>query len=183
MKRLMITFSIIFLSAFIFFTVMYCFDPFGIYLSLSITFGTFSYHLIMRLVVGLIFNIKMHNNADYHKRMYRLKPFEIKLYKLLMVKKWKDHMPTFDVDVFDPALKSWEEIAQAMCQSELVHRVIIALSFLPIILAIWFGDFPVFLITSVLAAGIDLMYVMMQRYNRERILVFIIIMLKKPSQT
>ena len=82
-------------------------------------------------------------------------------------------MPTYNPAVFDPKLHSWEEIAQAMCQAELVHEIIVLLSFLPLLAAIPFGAFPVFLITSLLAALYDFSFVIMQRYNRPRIIRFI----------
>lgn len=44
------------------------------------------------------------------------------------------------------------------------------LSFLPIVSGIWFGAYPVFIITSVLSALFDLIFVVMQRYNRQRVL-------------
>ena len=54
--------------------------------------------------------------------------------------------------------------------SELVHSFIVLFSFLPLLLAIPFGEFPVFVITSFLAAGIDCVFLLLQRYNRPRIL-------------
>ena len=47
------------------------------------------------------------------------------------------------------------------------------LSFLPIAAGIWFGAYPVFVVTSLLSAGFDLLFVMMQRYNRQRIMVLL----------
>lgn len=79
-------------------------------------------------------------------------------------------MPTFDMAAFDPCIHSWDEIAQAMCQSELVHETNVIFSFLPLLAAIWAGSLPVFLITSVLSACYDLLFVIMQRYNRPRII-------------
>lgn len=38
-------------------------------------------------------------------------------------------MPTYRPDWFDPRLHSWKEIAQTMCQSEVVHEIIAVLSF------------------------------------------------------
>ena len=138
--------------------------------SFAITFGTFFYHFAMRLLVGHILDRTMQNKADYRKAWYQLRPWEAKLYKGLNVRKWKRNMPTYDPSLFDPKLHSWEEIVQAMCQAELVHEVIAALSFLPLLAAIPFGSFFVFLLTSLLAALFDLSFVIMQRYNRPRIL-------------
>ena len=82
-------------------------------------------------------------------------------------------MPTYDSTLFSPQKHTWDEIAQAMCQAELVHEVILVLSFAPIIATVWWGAFAVFLITSIFAACMDLSFVMMQRYNRPRVLQMI----------
>ena len=79
-------------------------------------------------------------------------------------------MPTYDAEVFDVKKHSWEEIVQAMCQAELVHEVIALCSFLPIIASVWFGALGVFVITSMLSAFFDLMFVCMQRFNRSRVM-------------
>lgn len=78
-------------------------------------------------------------------------------------------MPTYRPEDFSPKEHTWHEIAQTMCQSEVGHELIIGFSFLPIIASKWFGAFGVFVITSVISAGFDLIFVMMQRYNRDRI--------------
>ena len=63
-------------------------------------------------------------------------------------------MPTYDASAFSHREHSWDEIAQATCQSELVHETNIALSFLPVLASKWFGA----------------CYVAMQRYNQARII-------------
>ncbi len=57
-----------------------------------------------------------------------------------------------------------------MCQSEIVHAVIILLSFVPLPGTIPFGAFPVFLLTSLAAALTDTVFVIVQRYNRPRVI-------------
>jgi hypothetical protein len=47
-----------------------------------------------------------------------------------------------------------------------VHETIAVLSFLRLVATRWFGSFAVYLVTSVLTALLDLMFVAMQRYNR-----------------
>ena len=141
--------------------------------TLMITFGTTSYHLVMRLLVGFVVNLFLHNRVNYHRRWFQVSYTEHKIYKKLNAKKWKGKMPTFEPSLFDTKLHSWDEIAQAMCQAELVHEVIIVLSFVPIFAAIPFGALWVFIITSVLAAGFDAMFVILQRYNRPRIIKLI----------
>ena len=142
-------------------------------LAIAITFGTCFYHFAMRLLVGHLVNGTMQNKADYRKAWYQLRPFERKLYHVLKVKKRKGNMPTYDPSSFDPRLHTWDEIAQTMCQAEIVHEVIIVFSFLPLLAAVPFGAFPVFLTTSLLAAVYDASFVIMQRFNRPRILKFI----------
>lgn len=56
-----------------------------------------------------------------------------------------------------------------MCQAELVHETIIILSFVPLFAVIFFDSFWVFFITSAAAAIFDLLFVIIQRYNRDRI--------------
>ena len=152
------------------FALLYIYNKIPAFLSLAITFGTTGYHLGIRLIVGTLFNLFMKNRADYTKKRYRVSEREQSLYKKLNVKKWKDKMPTYDVDAFNPSKHSWDEIAQAGCQSELVHETDIVLSFVPIIFSVWFDSLVVFIITSVLGALFDLIFVIMQRYNRPRLL-------------
>lgn len=141
--------------------------------SLAITFGTISYHFVMRLAVGLVIDKTMNNKADYTCKWFRCSKLEEKLYKRLKVKKWLKNIPTFRPEYFDRSKHSWDEIAQAMCQAEIVHEVIVLLSFVPIAFSIPFGALPVFIITSIAAALFDLMFVIVQRYNRPRIIRFI----------
>lgn len=138
--------------------------------AVAITFATTAYHFLMRLGVGYIFSKAMNNRADYTKRWYQCSAWEKKLYKKLNVKHWKGTMPTYDTNLFDHTQHSWNEIAQASCQAELVHETIMLLSFVPIIFSIWFGAIMVFMITSVLATLFDMTFVIIQRYNRPRII-------------
>lgn len=154
----------------IFCAVLYRNTGNGASLTLAITFGTISYHLLMRLLVGCAINCLLNNHVDYRRRWFQVKDAEQKLYKKMRVKKWKGKMATYDPDCFDSRIHTWEEIAQTMCQAELVHEVIILFSFVPILAAIPFGAWFVFVITSVFAACYDAMFVIMQRYNRPRVM-------------
>ena len=60
-----------------------------------------------------------------------------------------------------------------MCQAELVHEAIVLLSFLPLTMTPVFGAMTVFLLTSLAAACFDTLFVLMQRYNRPRILALL----------
>lgn len=157
------------LAATVILAISYKVTSSGILLPLAITSGTIAYHFVMRLMVGLAFHATMRNKADYRKRWYQVSKREMAVYEKLKVKQWKRRMPTYDPALFDPRLHTWEEIVQAMCQAELVHETITVLSFLPILAGIWFGEYPVFIVTSVLSAACDMVFVIMQRYNRQRV--------------
>lgn len=170
MKKVMIRLSIIFLCLFIVsFAICLCVRN-DIWETLSIIFGVTSYHFLMRLLVGKILDKTLHNSVDYTKKWFIEKPFEKSLYKMIRVKKWKKYMPTYENDYFDIKKHSIAEIIGASCQAEIVHEVIMIFSFLPIILTIWFNSSAVFVITSVLAALFDSVFVIMQRYNRPRLI-------------
>ncbi len=158
----------------IFTTILYRRSNSEICITLAITFGTITYHLGMRLLVGLLYDIGMKNRANYAKKWYQIHSWESRLYQLLRVKKWKAKMPTYNPDIFSNKKHAWDEIAQAMCQSELVHETNIVLSFVPLVASVRFGAFSVFLITSICSAVFDLMYVMMQRYNRPRVVKMVL---------
>lgn len=165
MKRSTIIIVFLFL---VFFVANYYFEKSWL-LSMAITLGTILYHFVMRLLVGYMYNKIMNNKADYTKKWYQLKPWEQKLYEFIKVKKWKKYMPTYDEKLFSIKEHAWDEIVGAMCQAELVHETIVILSFIPVLASIAFGEFPVFLITSLCAALFDAMFAIVQRYNRPRV--------------
>lgn len=152
---------------------LYYFTALDFLLTTVIIFGTTAYHLLMRLAVGYVINLILRNRVNYRRKWFRVSKWELKLYKKLRVKKWKNNMPSYNPSFFDNKSHSWDEIAQAMCQAEIVHEVIVVLSFLPILAYIPFGALGVFIITSLLSACFDMMFVIMQRYNRPRIIKLI----------
>lgn len=134
----------------------------------AITAGTIAYHFGVRLFVGIGINALFNNRFDYNRRWFRQLSFEPRIYEILKVRKWKDRMPTANSELFDIKKSDFAKIASAMCQAEVVHEVNVAASFLPLIASYWFGDFWIFFITSLLSAIYDLLFVVIQRYNRPR---------------
>ena len=102
----------------IFTTILYRRSNRGICITLAVTFAATTYHLGMRLLVGLLYNIGMKNRANYTKKWYQIHPWESRLYQFLKVKKWKGKMPAYSPDTFSNKKHTWDEIAQAMCQSQ-----------------------------------------------------------------
>lgn len=143
--------------------------------TLFITALTFSYNFTMRLIVGAAVHA-VNCKVKYNPNSFWFKPkkFEKRLYKLLKVKKWKGKMPTYSPDGFSLEKHTMQEIIQNMCSSEVVHEVIIPLCFVPILFCFLCDEpksnIPVFLITSIISAAFDWTFVMMQRYNRPRVI-------------
>ncbi len=136
-------------------------------LSAAISTSTTFYHFAMRLLVGSIVP-----NLIKHPRKYKWfqpKGFESKLYAILKVKCWKDRMPTYNPASFSLQHHSLDQILHNCCVSEAVHEVIVIFSFVPLLFSLCWGAFPVFLITSVLAAAFDCSFAIIQRYNRPRL--------------
>ncbi len=152
------------------FAAWYTFSGIGTVLSFAITFGTVFYHFAMRLAVGHTVNAIFKNKMNLKNPWFRARRFEKKLYIFLRVRAWRKHVPTYAPETFSREKHTWREIAMATCQAEVVHEIIAVLSFVPIIFTILFGELWVFLITSVLAAIFDTVFVILQRYNRPMLL-------------
>lgn len=170
LKNMITILTIIFLLLFLVSFLLYLHGRADIWETLCITFGVTLYHFLMRISVGCVFNKILHNNVDYTRKWFQEKFFEKALYKIIRVKKWKQYMPTYNLDHFNIQNHSLIEIVEAGCQAELVHETIVLLSFLPIILIIWFDAGVVFVLTSFMAAMLDGALVILQRYNRPRLL-------------
>ena len=170
MKKNMISVTLISLIGLLISGMIYYFTTNRVFFSVAITFGTILYHFSVRLAVGLLIDAKYHNQMDYTKKWFAEKAFERKLYKLIQVKKWKKWLPTFNPQDFDIKSHSIEDIVQVTCQSEVVHEVNMILSFIPVVFSIWVGSLGVFLLTSFAAFLFDSIFVIMQRYNRPRLI-------------
>ena len=170
MKKKMIFMTAISLAALLVSGAIYYFAKIPFFFSTAITFGTIFYHLAVRLAVGHLIDAKYQNHMDYTKKWFAEKTFEQKLYRMLQVKKWKKWLPTYNPEYFDIKKHSVEEIVQTTCQAEVVHEVNMPLSLVPIIFSVWFGSLGVFIITSCAAFLFDSIFVIMQRYNRPRLM-------------
>ena len=137
--------------------------------AVTVTVGITFYHFAMRLAVGTVVNFIMKNKANYKNVWFREKGFERKLYKMMCVRKWKKYIPTYDPDTFDASQKTVKEIIGATCQAEIVHEVIMIFSLLPIASIPFLGGAAAMIVTSVLAMLFDSLFVILQRYNRPKL--------------
>jgi len=151
------------------FTLLHHFFENGVLLSLAITAGTTAYHFVMRLAVGWLVSLITRRQLNPHNFWFRQRPFERRLYRSLRVRRWKEKMPTYDPRKFSLEQNTPEQIIQNSCEAELVHEVIAVASFIPLLASCFWGALPVFIVTSLLAAGFDCCFVIIQRYNRPRL--------------
>ncbi len=138
--------------------------------TLTITFGVTFYHFAMRLLIGFLYQCKYNNNISWKAKWFQVGKRETKLYKTIKVNRWKKYIPSYDSSNFDLKRKSYEHIVMGTCQAELVHETIMVFSFSPILFSVWFGAFEVFMITSFISALLDLIFVILQRHNRPRMI-------------
>lgn len=148
----------------------YCLTKIQILYTAAITFGTTFYHFSMRLIIAYIIDTKFRNRMDYTKKWFQQKSFEPQFYRAIGVKKWKERLPSFSPDKFCLENHFVAEIISATCQAEIVHEIILICSLIPILFSAWFGAASVFVITSCMAFLFDSLFVMIQRYNRPRLL-------------
>ena len=138
-------------------------------LSAAISFGTTAYHFLMRLAVGYAVLYATKNQFDHRRPWFRPKRWETAFYRKLHVKNWKGQLPTYAPNQFSMETNTLLQVIQNTCGAEVVHEIIIVFSFAPLATVPLFGALPVFLITSVLAALFDSIFVIAQRYNRPRL--------------
>ena len=150
-------------------TIAYHFFPSSWVLATAISFGTTAYHFVMRLAVGYIIPNLTGYDFDYHSRWFQPRRWESSLYRSLKLKRWKSHLPTYAPGQFSLEDQPLYRVIQNMCGAEIVHEIIMVLSFLPLLAIPTFGAPAVFVITSILAAVFDSIFVMAQRYNRPRL--------------
>ena len=129
------------------------------------------YHFIYRIIIGeTVSRIDTSKPVNYNSiLLYKFK-FEKPLYDFLKVKVWKDKMITAKPYKFDIYKRSLTDILKSMIIAEKVHIICFFLSYLPLLLIIPYDSPLAFIITSFLASIIDLIYVLIQRYNIPRVL-------------
>ena len=138
-----------------------------IILWMGITCFTIMYHLWMRIIMG---NVTKIFKINYKQWWFKERKFEKKLYKLLQVKKWKGKALTYNPELFSLKDYSLEEIADTMSKAETDHWINEIISISTLLFAIMWDKFWIFLITAIAAMIFDGQFIVIQRYNRPRII-------------
>lgn len=139
----------------------------GIVLWSGIVSFMIMYHLWVRIIMG---NVSKLFKINQNHWWFSEKPFEKKLYKFLKVKKWKDKALTYNPESFSLKEHTLEEIALVTVKAETDHWINEVISVSAIFFSLVWGQFWIFLITSLAAMIFDAQFIVIQRYNRPRLL-------------
>lgn len=136
----------------------------------GITCFTIMYHLWLRLIMG---NVNKLFKIEYTMLWFKESALDKKLCKLFRVKKWKNKALTYNPELFSLKDYSLEDIANTMCKVEVDHLVNVAISLSTLLFSLVWGLFWIFALTALLAILFDMQFVLIQRYNRPRIVKLI----------
>lgn len=129
---------------------------------------TIVYHLWGRLIMGNVCKLfKKHIN--YKQWWFKERKFEKRICEILYVKSWKGKALTYNPELFSLKENSLEEIANTMCKVEIDHWINEVISLSTLLFVIPWGAFWAFLISAILAMAFDGQFIIIQRYNRPRI--------------
>ncbi len=150
------------------FVLYYCeFAHSDVILWIGVTCFTIMYHLWMRLIFG---NISKLLKVNYNMWWFKEKSFEKNIYKFFKVKSWKGKALTYNPELYDLKSNTLNEIANTMCKSEIDHLINVLISLSTLLFSLIWGQFFIFFVTSILAIAFDMQFVLIQRYNRPRVL-------------
>ena len=129
---------------------------------------TIMYHFWVRIIMGNVSKLfKKHIN--YKQWWFKERSFEKWLYKVLRVKEWKGKALTYNPESFSLKEHSLEEIANTMVKSEVDHWINEAISLSTLLFIIPWGRTWAFIISAIVAMIFDSQFIIIQRYNRPRI--------------
>jgi len=138
----------------------------------GITAFTIMYHFWLRIIMGNVSKL-FAKHLNYNRWWFKERKFEKKLYNLLRVKKWKGKALTYNPELFSLKEHSLEEVASTMSKAEVDHWINELISLSTLLFGIIWGNFWIFLVTAIIAMIFDAQFIVIQRYNRPRIVKII----------
>lgn len=130
---------------------------------------TIMYHFWVRIILGNVSKL-FRKHIRYDQWWFKEHKFEKHLYKFLRVKKWKDKTFTYNPGDFDVKNKPLDEIANIMAKSEVDHWINEAISLSTMLFGLIWGHPWLFIVSAIAAMIFDSQFIIIQRYNRPRIL-------------
>lgn len=138
-------------------------------LIIGIVFFTIMYHFWVRIIMGNVSKL-FKKYINYKQWWFKERKFEKNLYKFLKVKEWKGKSFTYNPGDFSLKDNSLEKIANTMAKSEVDHWINEVISLSTLLFAIpWKNLFLAFLISALVAMIFDSQFIIIQRYNRPRV--------------
>lgn len=137
----------------------------------GVTSFTIMYHLWLRIIMG---NVSKLLKIEYNMWWFKERNFEKKLYKFFKVKKWKDKALTYNPELFSLKDYSLKDIANTMCKAETDHLINVLISLSTLLFSLIWGQLWIFALTALFAIAFDMQFVLIQRYNRPRVVRLII---------
>ena len=125
------------------------------------------YHLWLRIIMG---NVTKFFKLDANMMWFKERSFEKHIYEFLRVKKWKGKALTYNPELFSLKDHTYTQIANTMTKAETDHWINELISLSALLFALLWGKFWIFLVTSVAAMLFDGQFILIQRYNRPRML-------------
>lgn len=133
---------------------------------------TIMYHLWVRIIMGNVCKLfKKHIN--YKQWWFKERKFEKKIYKILRVKEWKGKALTYNPEQFSLKENSLESIGNTMAKAEIDHWINELISISTILFTIPWGGFWPFFISALVAMVFDGQFIIIQRYNRPRVIMLL----------
>ena len=130
---------------------------------------TIMYHFWVRIIMGNVSKL-FAKKVNYNQWWFKEKWFEKNLYEILRVKKWKGKALTYNPEQFDLKTNSLDQIANTMVKSEIDHWINEVLSISTMFFGLIWGETWIFVITALAAMIFDGQFIVIQRYNRPRVL-------------
>lgn len=137
-----------------------------IILWIGVTCFTIMYHLWLRIIMG---NVSKLLKIEYNMWWFKERDIDKKLCSFFKVRKWKDKALTYNPELFSLKDYSLKDIANTMCKAEADHLINVAISISTLLFALIWGQLWIFALTALLAIAFDMQFVLIQRYNRPRV--------------
>ena len=99
--------------------------------------------------------------------------FEKNIYKTIRVKEWKDKVLTYAPAEFDLKENSLETVANNMAKAELDHWINSLISISTIFFGYISNVFWPFIVSAIFAMAFETQFIVLQRYNRPRVVKII----------
>lgn len=136
--------------------------------ALGITAVVICYHFTTRLVMANIFDGVHSSYFKPDSGRFQEKGFEKKLYKIIRVRFWKKYIPVFNEEQFALKMNTMDTLVGETCRMEAMHRMNALVSLASVMFSSLFGAAPVFIVTAIVGALVELALISIQRYNRPR---------------